>query len=186
MQDGEEVIRQLSAMPNSNGNVGMFGVSWSGFNSLQMAMRRPPALKAIHAVHASDDLFNDDVHYIDGNLHLDPYHLFINHELGLPRTPDYELSDEYFASRFDRRPWTFTYLGKQLDGEFWRSKSLREDYSRIDIPVYLLGGCSMATVPPLCACSKTSRCQCVATSVPGITAVLMTALPVPTTSGWSA
>ncbi len=140
MQDGEEVIRQLSAMPNSNGNVGMFGVSWSGFNSLQMAMRRPPALKAIHAVHASDDLFNDDVHYIDGNLHLDPYHLFINHELGLPRTPDYELSDEYFASRFDRRPWTFTYLGKQLDGEFWRSKSLREDYSRIDIPVYLLGG----------------------------------------------
>lgn len=140
MQDGEEVIRQLAALPQANGNVGMFGVSWSGFNSLQMAMRRPPALKAIHAVHASDDLFHDDVHYIDGNLHLDPYHLFINHELGLPPTPDYRIDEEYFSSRFDRRPWLFTYLSKQLDGEFWSRKSLKEDYSRIDIPVYLMGG----------------------------------------------
>lgn len=140
MQDGEEVIRQLAALPQSNGNVGMFGVSWSGFNSLQMAMRRPPALKAIHAVHASDDLFHDDVHYIDGNLHLDPYHLFINHELGLPRTPGYELDASYFRQRFDKEPWIFTYLSNQSDGEFWRRKSLREDYSRINIPVYLMGG----------------------------------------------
>lgn len=140
MLDGEEVIRQLAAMPNSNGNVGMFGVSWSGFNSLQMAMRRPPALKAIHAVHASDDLFHDDVHYIDGNLHLDPYHLFINHELGLPRTPHYQFDQDYFKNRFDREPWMLTYLANQLDGHFWRHKSLREDYSRINIPVYLLGG----------------------------------------------
>lgn len=140
MQDGEEIISQLASMANSNGNVGMFGVSWSGFNSLQMAMRRPPALKAIHAVHASDDLFHDDVHFIDGNLHLDPYHLFINHELGLPRTPHYELDEEYFKNRFDREPWMLTYLANQRDGQFWRRKSLREDYSRIDIPVYLLGG----------------------------------------------
>lgn len=140
LADGEEVIRQLADMPNANGNVGMFGVSWSGFNSLQMAMRRPPALKAIHAVHASDDLYNDDVHYIDGNLHLDHYHLYINHELGLPRTPQYEVDEAYFAERFDKRPWLFDYLANQRDGHFWRRKSLREDYSRINVPVYLMGG----------------------------------------------
>ncbi|MBS1994589.1 MAG: CocE/NonD family hydrolase [Cyanobacteria bacterium SZAS LIN-3] len=140
MIDCESIIEQLAADPVSNGNVGMFGTSWSGFNSLQMAMRRPPALKAIHAVHASDDLFHDDVHYIDGNLHLDSYHLFINHELGLPKTPDYKLDDEYFEQRFNRRPWLFNYLNNQLDGAFWRVKSLREDYSQIDIPVYLIGG----------------------------------------------
>jgi len=140
MQDCEEIIKQLAARKPANGNVGMFGVSWSGFNALQMAMRRPPALKAIHAVHASDDLFHDDVHYIDGNLHLDPYHLYICHELGLPRTPDYKFDDQYFAQRFNHRPWIFTYLKNQLDGPFWRKKSLREDFGQIDIPVYLVGG----------------------------------------------
>lgn len=140
LRDAEEIIAQLAAMPESNGNVAMWGVSWSGFNSLMVAMRRPQALKTIIAMHASDDLFHDDVHYIDGVLHLDPYHLFINHELGLPRTPDYKLDANYFRRRFDRKPWLFTYLGQQADGSFWRWQSLREDYSRINIPVYLVGG----------------------------------------------
>ncbi|MBY0552226.1 MAG: CocE/NonD family hydrolase [Candidatus Obscuribacterales bacterium] len=140
LDDAEEIIRQLAALKDSNGSVGMWGVSWSGFNSLQVAMRRPPALKAILAMHASDDLYQDDLHYIDGVLHLDPYHLFINHELGLPRTPDYPVDSDYFSDRFDRKPWLFTYLNQQTDGDFWRRKSLREDYSAINIPVYLIGG----------------------------------------------
>lgn len=140
LDDAEEIIRQLSSLKESNGSVGMWGVSWSGFNALQVAMRRPPALKAILAMHASDDLYQDDLHYIDGVLHLDPYHLFINHELGLPRTPDYSIDSRYFSDRFDRKPWLFTYLNQQRDGDFWRRKSLREDYSAINIPVYLIGG----------------------------------------------
>ncbi|MBX9686710.1 MAG: CocE/NonD family hydrolase [Candidatus Obscuribacterales bacterium] len=140
LQDCEEIIKQLAALPQSNGNVGMFGVSWSGFNSLMMAQRQVPALKAVHAVHASDDLYHDDLHYIDGNLHLDPYHLFINHELALPRTPDYKLDKAYFHERFMQKPWIFKYLNQQLDGNFWQSKSLRQDPSRIKIPVYLIGG----------------------------------------------
>lgn len=138
--DTEEVIRQLAAMPNSNGNVAMFGVSWSGFNSIQLAMRRPQALKAILAMHASDDLFHDDVHYTDGVMHLDTYHLYINHETGLPRTPAYKLDKRYFADRFDRKPWLFRYMATQRDGEFWASRSLATDYSAIDIPVYIIGG----------------------------------------------
>ena len=46
--DGEVVIDWLSKQPWSNGNVGMFGISWGGFNAIQMAARNPPALKAIH------------------------------------------------------------------------------------------------------------------------------------------
>jgi len=131
MQDCEEIIKQLAANKYSNGNVGMFGVSWSGFNAIQMAMRRPPALKAIHAVHASDDLYQDD---------LDPYHLYICHELALPRTPAYKFDKDYFAQKFNHRPWLFTYLNNQLDGPFWQKKSLRQDFGKIDIPVYLVGG----------------------------------------------
>ncbi len=141
LDDAEEIIRQLAAMDESNGNVAMWGISWSGFNSIQVAMRRPPALKAIIAMHSSDDLYHDDIHYVDGVLHLDPYHLFINHELGLPRTPRYKVDAHYFANRFDQKPWLFTYLSQQEDGDFWRRKSLRfQGYDKIDIPVYLIGG----------------------------------------------
>ncbi len=71
--DGEQVIAWLASQPWSNGKVGMFGISWGGFNSIQMAMRHPPALKAILAVDATDALFHDDVHYVDGLMHFDEF-----------------------------------------------------------------------------------------------------------------
>ena len=40
-QDGEEVIAWLARQPWSNGKVGMLGISWGGFNSIQMALRKP-------------------------------------------------------------------------------------------------------------------------------------------------
>lgn len=44
----------------------MYGTSYSGFNSIQLAMERPPALKAICAIYATDDRYTDDVHYEGG------------------------------------------------------------------------------------------------------------------------
>jgi len=103
-------------------------------------MRQAPGLKAILALHASDDLFHDDVHYIDGAQHVDPYALEINHENGLPATPDYALDSAYFANRFDAVPWLFTYLRQNRDGAFWRDGSARFHHERLTIPVYLIGG----------------------------------------------
>ncbi len=60
-EDLAEVIAWLAGQPWCNGNVGMFGTSYSGFNSLQIAAERPPALKAICAIYSSDDRWNDDV-----------------------------------------------------------------------------------------------------------------------------
>ena len=45
--DALEVIAWLAEQPWCNGKVGMFGISWGGFNALQVAARKPPALKAI-------------------------------------------------------------------------------------------------------------------------------------------
>ena len=44
----------------------MMGISWGGFNALQVAARRPPALKAIITVCSTDDRYRDDVHYMGG------------------------------------------------------------------------------------------------------------------------
>ncbi len=140
LDDALEIIGRLARLPGASGAVGMWGISWGGFNALQVAMRQPPALKAILALHSSDDLFHDDVHYIDGALHLDPYALEIDHENGLPATPDYPLDSAYFAGRFDTEPWIFTYLRQDRDGDFWRRGSLRFAPGRITVPVYLIGG----------------------------------------------
>lgn len=140
LNDAVEIIAQLAKKPWSNGNVGMWGISWGGFNAIQVAMRRPPALKAILALDASDDLFHDDVHYIDGAFHVDRYELRIDTKLGLPKWPDYKLDEDYFKQRFNAYPWFLTYLKQQKDGPFWRKNSLRWNYQAIQIPVYLIGG----------------------------------------------
>src|SRR6266446_2068731 len=58
LQDGMEIIAWLARQPWSTGNIGMFGISWSGFNSLQLAMRHPPALKAVISTCSTEQLFH--------------------------------------------------------------------------------------------------------------------------------
>ena len=140
LADATEIIAQLVRIPGSNGNVGMWGISWGGFNALQVAMLEPPSLNAIIALHASDDLFHDDVRYIDGGLHMDPYTIEIDHENALPRTPDYPLDSAYFKNRFESYPWVLTYMKQPVDGPFWRKHALRWNYDAIKIPTYLIGG----------------------------------------------
>jgi predicted acyl esterase len=140
LSDAVEMIDQLSKKPWSNGKVGMWGISWSGFNAIQTAMLRPRALKAIMASCATDDLYHDDVHYIDGAFHVDWYELSIDTDLGVPQSPDYVLDKDYFENRFNAYPWFLVYLHQQKDGKFWSEHSLRSNYNSINIPTYLLGG----------------------------------------------
>ena len=138
--DAEDVIAWLACQPWCSGTVGMWGISWGGFNAIQVALRRPPALKAIIAVDASDDLFHDDVHYIDGLLHLDEYALMIDQLNALPPAPDYPVDEATLSRRFDSQPWRVTVLGQQQDGPYWQRGSLRPDYDRLTIPAFLIGG----------------------------------------------
>jgi predicted acyl esterase len=136
--DCEEVIHWLATQSWSNGNVGMFGISWGGFNSLQMAMRNPPALKAILAVDATEELFHDDIHYIDGMMHVDEFELNMDMAPGMTGAPDYTLDEKVLGPRFDAAPWSLLYLKHPRDGEFWRSpvRPLKD----IKVPCFLIGG----------------------------------------------
>ena len=64
--DVERVIAWLSEQRWCSGAVGMIGVSWGGFAALQMAARHPEQLRGVIPIHASDDRYADDVHYIGG------------------------------------------------------------------------------------------------------------------------
>ena len=68
LADACEVIEWISKQPWCDGNLGMMGISWGGFNSLQVAALRPSALKAIISIGSTVDRYNDDIHYKNGCL----------------------------------------------------------------------------------------------------------------------
>lgn len=136
--DGEQVIAWLAHQSWSNGNVGMFGISWGGFNSLQLAMRHAPGLKAILATDATGELFHDDVHYIDGIAHIDEFELNMDMAEGWTGAPDYTLDEKVLGPRFETPPWSLLYLRHQHDGPFWREPV--HPLKDITIPSFLIGG----------------------------------------------
>ena len=136
--DAEAVIAWLARQSWSNGKVGMLGISWGGFNSIQMALRKPPALKAILAVAATEELFKEDVHYMDGIFHVDEFELTMDLDQGRPGAPDFNLDEKVIDARMNSAPWSLLYMQHQRDGAFWR-EPLRP-IEQLELPAFLIGG----------------------------------------------
>ena len=144
--DGVEVIAWLAAQPWCSGMVGMMGISWGGFNGLQIAARRPPALKAIVTICSTDDRYADDVHYMGGTLlaadGLEWGSFFLG-SMCLPPDPML-VGDRWRAMWLERlenvplffEPW----LRHQRRDAYWKHGSVCEDYAAIQCPVYAVGG----------------------------------------------
>ena len=145
-QDLVEVIGWLGAQPWCDGNVGMYGTSYSGFNALQVAGERPAALKAVIAIYATDDRYTDDVHYMGGTLRwldLVDYCHYMTPMNALPPVPAVwgDGWREEWLRRVDAlEPWLLTWLEQQRDGAYWRHGSVRPAYERIGCPVMLVAG----------------------------------------------
>ena len=144
-EDALDAIDWLSRQPWSNGNVGMIGKSWGGFNCLQIAARRPPALKAIIPVAATDDRYHDDVHYMGGCLLVDGLDWGAVFQTFLPRPPDPELVGPAWRAIWQERLDGLTFpLGEWLSHQrrdgYWKHGSICEDYSAITAATLLVGG----------------------------------------------
>ncbi len=149
--DLAEVIAWLAAQPWCDGNVGMWGTSYSGFNSLQLAVERPPALKAICAIYATDDRWTDDVHWRGGALRLvdlvDYCHYMTPMNV-LPPVPAVwgeGWEDEWHRRLDANEPWVLTWLREHRHGAYWNHGSVRLDgttrgYDRIDCAVMIIAG----------------------------------------------
>lgn len=150
-RDLVEVIAWLAAQVWCDGQVGMWGTSYSGFNSLQVACERPPALKAVCAIYSSDDRWTDDVHWRGGALRLvdlvDYCHYMTPMNV-LPPVPDVWGAgwDAEWEHRLDTaEPWVLTWLRENRDSGYWRGGSVRlgpggRGYERIRCPVLLVAG----------------------------------------------
>jgi putative CocE/NonD family hydrolase len=140
-----EVIAWLAAQEWCTGRVGMYGTSYSGFNSIQVAMERPPALEAIVPIFATDDRYSDDVHYYGGIRRggdLTDYPLYMVAMNALPPTP--KITEQWREAWRERveglEPWLVRWLGEQTDGPYWRHGSLRPNYDRIVCPTMIVAG----------------------------------------------
>ena len=144
--DGVEVIAWLAVQPWSSGAVGMIGISWGGFNGLQIAARRPPALKAVISLCSTVDRYHGDVHYTGGclneeNLEWGGYFFTMN---GFPPDPmivGNERWREMWRHRIDNaRPAPADWLEHQRRDAFWRHGSVIEDWTAIEVPVLAVSG----------------------------------------------
>ncbi|MEM9357161.1 MAG: CocE/NonD family hydrolase, partial [Pseudomonadota bacterium] len=66
IQDGVDLVAWIAGQPWCSGAVGLFGKSWGAYTALQIAGRRPPALKAIAPVMGTDDRWAECIHFSGG------------------------------------------------------------------------------------------------------------------------
>ena len=141
-----EVIAWLASQPFCTGKVGMYGISWGAFNSLQVAARRPPALAAIISVCGTDDRYADDVHYMGGCVVGSEMLSWSSTMLAYSaRPPDPTVVGsrwrEMWMERLQRStPLVETWLAHQRRDEYWKQGSVCETYDSIECPVFLVGG----------------------------------------------
>ena len=141
-----EVIDWTARQPWCTGDVALTGISWSGFNSLQVAARRPPALRTVISVCSTDDRYDNDVHYLGGSLlacYQDVWGATMHANNSHPPDPAV-VGDAWLGMWLERlrhNPhqaalWT----RHQRRDDYWRQGSVCEDYAAIEVPVLMVGG----------------------------------------------
>ncbi len=145
LDDGCTVIDWLAKQSWCNGRVGMIGISWGGFNGLQIAALRPAALRAVVSVCSTDDRYADDVHHMGGCLLGDNLSwastMFAYNSL----PPDPALVGPVWRDMWLQRLrgsglWLTRWLRHQRRDDYWRHGSICEDWNAVQCPVMAVSG----------------------------------------------
>jgi putative CocE/NonD family hydrolase len=166
--DAVEVIAWIAAQAWCTAKVGMMGISWGGFNSLQVAARKPEALKAIVTLCSTDDRYADDVHYRGGAV--------ISEMLGWggtmfaysARPPDPLIVGRdwrnMWRERLENEPLlAIEWLKHPTRDDYWKHGSVNENIGDIEAACLIVGGWNDAysnAVPRLMA-SLRSPCKAI-------------------------
>lgn len=145
LDDACEIIAWAASQSWCNGNVGMMGISWGGFNCLQVASMRPSALKAVISLCSTTDRYADDIHYKGGCLLIENFGWAANMLSYSSRPPDPLLVGkkwrEMWQERLSNQPWLWSkWMRHQHRDDYWKHGSVCEDYSAIKSAVLSIGG----------------------------------------------
>ncbi len=145
LADCEEVLSWIASQPWCDGKIGIMGISWGGFNGLQLAARQHPAIKAVLTACSTDDRYADDVHYMGGcllgdNLSWSSTMLAFN---SLPPDPRHvgERWREMWIDRLENSGiWIEKWLRHQRRDDYWKHGSICEKFSAVKVPVFAVSG----------------------------------------------
>ncbi len=117
------------------------GISWGGFNALQVAALRPPALKAVISIASTADRYTDDIHYKGGCLMSANVYWAGTMLSYASRPPDPEVLGnswrETWLARLESLPFPLeTWLAHQRRDDYWAHGSICEDWGAIRCPIW--------------------------------------------------
>jgi putative CocE/NonD family hydrolase len=144
--DALEVLAWMAAQPWCTGAIGMFGISWGGFNGLQIAARRPPEVRSVITLGSTDDRYADDVHYKGGcvlAVDMLPWACTMLAWNAAPPDPVSvgERWLDVWLERLERTPpYVEEWVAHQRRDGYWRHGSVCEDFDAIECPVFVVGG----------------------------------------------
>ncbi len=143
--DALEVLDWAAMQSWSTGRAGMIGISWGGFNGLQVAARQPESLRAVITLCSTDDRYADDIHFMGGCVLTD--------KLGWGGTafpiamtpPDPAVVGPRWREMWKQRLegnglWLLDWFRHQRRDDFYRHGSICENYADVVCPVYAVGG----------------------------------------------
>ena len=145
LADGCDLIAWIADQGWCDAQVAMIGISWSGFNGLQIAARQPPALKTVITVGSTDDRYATDVHYIGGCLSKDNFDWSATMLAQNDLPPDPAIVGEAWREMWRQRmeanePWAHLWFRHQRRDAYWKHGSVCEDFSKVKVPVYAVSG----------------------------------------------
>ncbi|MEV0066403.1 MULTISPECIES: CocE/NonD family hydrolase [unclassified Amycolatopsis] len=117
-RDNVDLIAWLGTQPFSTGKVGQMGVSYGGHTTILAAVHQPEHLTAVIATQALSDWYEDTI-YLGGGIY----------------------NNRIRGWQKDTAPATLeTYPQHPLYDDFWRERSVRARWDRLDVPVLDVGG----------------------------------------------
>lgn len=146
-RDSYDAIEWIGEQDWCNGNVGIWGISYSGQTAMTAAFMNPPHLKAAIPLFFSDDRYLADCHYFGGSLRIPVDWAFYGiWMVGMNAAPPYpELVGgkwhELWMERLEKsEPWLLSWIEHQVQGPFWKSGSVAGKYDQVQCPVFIIAG----------------------------------------------
>lgn len=143
--DALAIIDWLAAQPWCSGKVGMIGISWGGFNGLQVAARQPKALGAVITLCSTDDRYADDIHFMGGAMLTDKLAWGATAFAIANTPPDPAIVGDRWRDLWVERLennglWMLDWFKHQRRDALYAHGSICENYSDVQVPVYAVGG----------------------------------------------